>query len=326
MQRRDFITLLAGVAAWPLAARAQSRAIPAIGFVGSDSPELYADRLRAFGLGLRATGFIEGQNVSVEYRWAEGRNDRLPALMGDLVARQMAAIVATTTPSALAAKAATKAIPIIFFTVGDPVELGLVEKLNRPGGNLTGVTTLTAEVGPKRLEFLHEMVPSATTVALLVNPTNPTLVEAQMTDSQAAASILGLELRVLRASTDQDIESVFSSVMQMRAGGLVVSADSFFFSRGKVIADLAARHSMPAIYGFRESVVAGGLISYGGSFAESYRLVGVYTGQILKGERPADLPVQQSTKVELIINLKTAKALGLTVPLTLLGRADEVIE
>jgi putative ABC transport system substrate-binding protein len=326
VKRREFITLLGGAAVWPLAARAQQPAMPVIGFVGSDSLGLYADRLRAFRLGLKAAGYIEGQNVAIEYRWAEGQNDRLPALMADLARREVVVIVAPTTPSALAAKAATKTIPIVFFVAGDPVELGLVASLNRPGGNLTGATTLTLEVAPKWLELLHEMVPTATIMALLINPTSPNLAEAQSRDLQTAARSLGLQVHVLHASTDRDFDGVFATVAQLRAGGLVISSDSFFFSRSEQLAALAARHTVPAIYGFRESAAAGGLMSYGGSLAESFRWVGVYTGRILKGEKPGDLPVQQSTKVELIINFKAATALGLEVPATLLTRADEVIE
>jgi putative ABC transport system substrate-binding protein len=331
MKRREFISLLGGAAAsyvsWPLAARAQQPGkLPTIGFVGSDSPDLYADRLRAFRLGLKSTGFIEGQNVAIEYRWAEGRNDNLPALTTDLVHRQVAVIVAPTTPSVLAAKAATETIPIVFFVAGDPVDLGLVASLGRPSGNLTGATTLTLEVGPKWLQLLHEMVPNATSLALLINPTSPNLAETQSRDLQTAARSRGLQLHVLRASSDADFETAFESVARLRAAGLVISSDSFFFSRSNQLATLAARHAVPAIFGFREFVAAGGLMSYGGSLAESFRWVGVYAGRIVKGEKPADLPVQQSTKIELFINLKTAQALGLEVPPTLLTRADEVIE
>jgi putative ABC transport system substrate-binding protein len=331
MKRREFISLLGGAAAsyvsWPLAARAQQPGkLPTIGFVGSDSPDLYADRLRAFRLGLKSTGFIEGQNVAIEYRWAEGRNDNMPALTTDLVHRQVAVIVAPTTPSVLAAKAATETIPIVFFVAGDPVDLGLVASLGRPSGNLTGATTLTLEVGPKWLQLLHEMVPNATSLALLINPTSPNLAETQSRDLQTAARSRGLQLHVLRASSDADFETAFESVARLRAAGLVISSDSFFFSRSNQLATLAARHAVPAIFGFREFVAAGGLMSYGGSLAESFRWVGVYAGRIVKGEKPADLPVQQSTKIELFINLKTAQALDLEVPPTLLTRADEVIE
>ncbi len=327
-QRREFIKLLGGAAVtWPLAAHAQRPAnLPTIGFIGSDSPDPYADRLRAFRLGLKSAGFIEGQNVAVEYRWAEGRNEKLPALTADLVHRQVSVIVAPTTPSVLAAKAATKTIPIVFFVAGDPVDLKLVTSLNRPDGNLTGATTLTLEVGPKWLQLLHEMVPNATSLALLVNPTSPNLAEAQSRDLRTAARSRGLQLHVLQASTDLEFDAAFASVARLRAGGLVISSDSFFFSRSDQLAILAARHAVPTIFGFREFVTAGGLMAYGGSLQESFRWVGVYTGRILRGERPSDLPVQQSTKVELFINLKTAQALGIEVPPTLLTRADDVIE
>jgi putative ABC transport system substrate-binding protein len=327
MRRREFVSLLGAATAWPLAAYGQQAAkLPILGFVGSDSPDPYAIRLRAFRLGLKATGFTEGQNVAIEYRWAEGHNDKLPALTADLVARQVAVIVAPTTPSVLAAKAATKTIPIVFFTAGDPVDLGLVASLSRPDSNLTGATTLTLEVGPKWLQLMHEMVPNATSLALLINPTSPNLAQTQSRDLQAAARSRGLQLHVLRASTEQDFDTVFASVSQLRAGGLVISSDSFFFSRSDQLAALAVRHAVPTIFGFREFVAAGGLMSYGGSLTESFRWVGVYAGRILKGEKLASLPVQQSTRIELFINLKTAQALGLEVPPTLLTRADDVIE
>ena len=314
MKRRDFITLLGGAAAWPFVARAQQPAkLPIVGFIGSD-PDQWTDLLRAFRLGLRATGFVEGQNVLVEYRWDKGRNDSLPALTADLVDRHVAVIVATTTPSGLAAKAATNTIPIVFFTAGDPIELGLVASLSVPDRNLTGATTLTLEVGPKWLKLLHETVPNATSLALLINPTSPNLAEAPARDLQAASRALGLQLHVLRASTVADLGTVFASVAQLGAGGLVISSDSFFFSQSKQLATLAARHAVPAIFGFRNFVTAGGLMSYGGGLTESFRWVGVDTGQILKGAKPADLPVQQSTKIELFINLQTAEALGIQVP------------
>ena len=300
--------------------------MPVVGFVGSDTPDLYADRLRAFRLGLKATGFVEGQNVAIEYRWAEGRNDRLPALTTDLVDRQVAVLVATTTPSTLAAKAATKTIPTVFFVAGDPVRLGLVESLNWPGGNLTGATTLTLEVGAKRLELLHQIVPTAKIIAMLVNPTSPNLAAAQSKDLQEAARVLGLQIHVLQASTDWDFDPVFARVAQLGAQAMVITSDSFFFSRSEQLAALAARHAVPAIYGFRELALAGGLISYGGGLAESHRWLGVYTGQILKGAKPADLPVQQSTKLELVINLKAAKAIGIDIPPALIARADDVLE
>jgi putative tryptophan/tyrosine transport system substrate-binding protein len=275
---------------------------------------------------LKETGYIEGQNLAIEYRWAEGRNDRLPALATDLSRRPVAVIAASTTPSALALKAATATIPIVFFVAGDPVALGLVASLNHPGGNLTGTTTLTLEVGQKWLQLLHEMVPTATTFALLVNPTSPNLAEAQSLDLQKAARALGLQVHLLQASTDQDFDTVFATLVKLRAGGLVISSDSFFFTRSEQLAALAARHAVPAIFGFREFAAAGGLMSYGASVTDQHRTLGVYTGRILKGEKPSDLPVQQATKVELIINLKTAKALGIEIPPMLLARADEVIE
>jgi putative ABC transport system substrate-binding protein len=327
MRRREFVSLLGAATAWPLAAYGQQAAkLPILGFVGSDSPDSYAILLRAFRVGLKATGFTDGQNVAIEYRWAEGHNDKLPALTADLVARQVAVIVAPTTPSVLAAKAATKTIPIVFFTAGDPVDLGLVASLSRPDSNLTGATTLTLEVGPKWLQLMHEMVPNATSLALLINPTSPNLAQTQSRDLQAAARSRGLQLHVLRASTEQEFDTVFASVSQLGAGGLVISSDSFFFSRSDQLAALAVRHAVPTIFGFREFVAAGGLMSYGGSLTESFRWVGVYAGRILKGEKLASLPVQQSTRIELFINLKTAQALGLEVPPTLLTRADDVIE
>jgi len=327
MRRRQFITLLGCAAASPLAARAQQPAKPpTIGFVGPDSPDSYGVILRAFRVGLRATGFIEGQNVAIEYRWAEGRNDKLPVLTADLVRNQVALIVAPTTPSVLVAKAATRTIPIVFFTAGDPIDLGLVTSLRRPDSNLTGATTLTLEVAPKWLQFLHEMVPAATSLAVLVNPTSPNLAETQSRDLQAAARTRGLPLHVLRASTEPEFDAVFESIARLRAGGLVISSDSFFYSRSNQLASLASRHSVPTIFPFREFVAAGGLMSYGGSLTESFRWVGVYAGRILKGEKLADLPVQQATKIELFINLNTAQKLGLEVPPTLLTRADDVIE
>ena len=326
MRRRQFLTLVGGAAvASPLAAQAQAT-VPVVGFVGSDSPDLYADRLRAFRLGLKVVGFVEGQNVAIEYRWAEGRNDRLPELTNDLIRRQVAVIVATTTPSALAAKAATKTIPVVFFVAADPVELGLVASLSRPGGNFTGATTLTLEVGPKRLELLHEMVPTATIIGVLVNPTSPNLAAAQSRDLQAAARVLGLQVHVLQASTDREFDAAFASMAQLGVQGLVITSDSFFFSRSEQLAALATRYAVPAVFGFRESAAAGGLMSYGGGLVESHRWIGVYTGRILKGDKPTDLPVQQSTRLELIINFKAATAIGLQIPPALITRADDVIE
>jgi len=326
--RRKFVAALGGATVgWPLAARAQQPALPVVGFINAESPQGYARPLAAFLKGLGETGYVEGHNVAIEYRWAEGRIDRLPAMAADLVHRQVAVIAATSTPAALAAKAATTTIPIVFEAGGDPVQLGFVASLNRPSGNLTGVTQMNQEVTPKRLELLHELLPSARVVALLVNPADPALAEPQTKDSLSAAHTLGLELHVLNASTEHDFDDVFAKLNQLRAGGLVIATDAFFTSRsGEQLAALAVRHAVPAVYKGREFAAAGGLMSYGSDIADSYRLAGNYISRILKGDKPADLPVQRATKVELIINLKTAKSLGITFPLTLLGRADEVIE
>jgi putative ABC transport system substrate-binding protein len=327
MKRREFITLIGGAAiGWPLAARAQQPSLPAVGFLGGDSPDLFPDLLLSFRQGLKETGYVEGRNLVIEYRWAEGHNDRLSALAIDLVRRQVAVIVAGGTPSALAAKEATAAIPIVFFVAGDPVELGLVARLNRPGGNLTGSTTLTLEVASKWLELLHELTPTTSTVGLLINPTSPALAKIQSRDLEAAARKLGLQVHLLEASSDRDFDTAFARLVQLRSGGLVISSDTLFERRSEQLAALARRYAVPAICGFRAFAMGGGLVSYGASITDAFRLVGAYTGRALKGEKPADLPVQQATKVELIINLKTAKALGLTVPLPLLGRADEIIE
>jgi len=282
--RRELLAALGGAAAWPLAARAQRSAMPVVGFLGSDSPELYADRLRAFRQGLSETGYVEGRSLVVEYRWAEGHNDRLPALAADLVRRNVAALVTSTTPAALALKAATKTVPVVFFVAGDPVALGLVASLNRPGGNLTGTTTLTLEVGSKWVQLMHEMVPAADSFALLVNPTSPALAEAQSTDLQVAARALGLRMHVLQASTDRDLDAVLATVGQLPAGGLIISSDSFFFTRSERLAALTARHAVPTIFGFREFAVAGGLMSYGADLADAHRWIGIYTGRILRGE------------------------------------------
>ena len=327
MRRREFIALLgSATVAWPLAARAQQPTLPVVGFFGGDSADLTADLLRAFRQGLKETGYVEGQNLVIEYHWTEGHNDRLSAFATDLVRRKVSVIVAITTPSVLAAKEATATIPIVFFVGGDPVELGLVARLSRPGGNLTGITTLTVEVASKWLELLHELMPRTSALALLINPTSPALAEIQSRDVQAAARNLGMQVHLLEASTDRDFDPAFARVVQLRSGGLVISSDVLFYVRSERLAALARRYAVPAICGFREFAMAGGLMSYGASIPDAHRQVGVYTGRVLKGEKPADLPVQQATKVELIINLKTAKALGLTVPLPLLGRADEVIE
>jgi putative ABC transport system substrate-binding protein len=327
MNRREFITLLGGAAAgWPFAARAQQSAMPVVGFMNGSSPELQSGILAAFRQGLRETGYIENQNVKIEYRWGENRYDRLPGMAADLVRRQVAVIAATSTPAALAAKAATTTIPIVFEMGGDPIRLGLVASLNRPGGNVTGVTQLGGEIAPKRLELLHEVVPTASVIALLVNPTEPAFAETTTRDLQGAARSLGLELHVLHASAERDFDQVFAKVSQLRAGGLVIGPDSFLVARSEQLAKLALEHAVPAVSGYREFVAAGGLLSYGGSITDTYRLAGVYAARILKGEKPAELPVQQGTKVELFLNLKTAKALGITVPLPVSGRADEVIE
>jgi putative ABC transport system substrate-binding protein len=326
MKRRAFITLLGGAAAaWPLAARAQ-QAMPVIGFLNGGSRIGYAPWVAAFLQGLNEAGYVEGQNVAIEYRWAENQYDRLPALVDDLVRRQVTVLVATSTPAVLAARIATTTIPIVFFVAADPLQLGLVTSLSRPEGNLTGVVTLNVEVAAKRLQLLHEMVPTATIVALLVNPSNTALAETITKELETAARTLGLELHILHASSEREIETAFATLVQLRAGALVIGADALFNSRSEQLAALALRHAVPAVYQYREFAAAGGLMSYGGSITDTYRLAGVYTGRILKGEKPADLPVQQSTKVELIINLKTAKALGLEVPRTLIARADEVIE
>jgi putative ABC transport system substrate-binding protein len=329
MRRRAFITLLGGAAvAWPVAAWAQQgervRRVGALLVGAGNGPawQIYAAALRQ---GLVETGYVEGRNLAVEYRWAESQYDRLPALAADLVRRQVTVIVAGANPSAVAAKAATTTIPIVFWVNSDPFALGLVASFNHPGGNLTGVVALSEELGPKRLELMRELLPAATTVAVLVNPLNPGS-EAQSRDAQAAARALGLHLHVLHASTEHDLETAFATLIQLRAGGLVISSDAFFVGRSERLAALALRHAVPAIFQYREFAAAGGLISYGGNITDAIRLAGVYAGRILKDEKPADLTVQQATKVELFLNLRTAKALGLTVPSSLLGRADEVIE
>jgi len=325
MRRRDFIKLLGGAAtAWPFVACAQQSTMPVIGFLNGSSPDGYAPMVTAFRQGLKEVGYIDGQNVAIEYRWAEGHYDRLPAMAADLIHRQVS-VIAANTPANLIAKNATSMVPIVFTTSSDPVSVGLVPSLNKPGGNVTGISQLNVEVAPKRLELAHELMPAATAVALLINPTNPqdaTIVNAV----QAAAISLGLQLQILRASTDAEIEEAFASFSEQKAGVLTIGTDAFFNGRTERLAKLAARYSVPAIYQYEEFTAAGGLISYGGSVQDSYHLAGVYTGRILKGEKPADLPVQQSTKVQLIVNLKTAKALNITVPLSLLGRADQVIE
>jgi putative tryptophan/tyrosine transport system substrate-binding protein len=324
--RRKFLAALGGAAAWPLAARAQQATMPVIGILAVAAPEANTIRLRAIREGLRTVGYVEGQNVKVEYRWAEAHTGQLPALAAELVSRQVAVIVTSSTPAALAAKAATREIPIVFGVATDPVELGLVASLNRPGGNVTGVTSLNMEVAPKRLELMHELLPSVTSMALLVNPAVPALAEPVSRSSQAAAQALGLQLHIVHASSDHDFDAIFERLIELHVGALVIGPDNLLTIHKEQLVKLTVRHAIPAIYQYREFAAAGGLMSYGTSETEYYRLVGTYAGRVLKGDKPADLPVQQSTKVELFLNLKTAKALGITVPLPLSGRADEVFE
>jgi ABC-type uncharacterized transport system substrate-binding protein len=324
MRRREFIAALGGAAAWPLAARAQQPAMPVIGFLNSSSAASYPQNVREFHEGLRSAGFVEGRDVSIECRWAEDQTDRLPALAADLVRHQVAVIFANG-PAALPAKAATSTIPIVFATAADPVEAKLVASLNRPGGNLTGVTTLNIEVGPKQLQLLHELVPSVNIFAVLINPNSPGA-EVQTRDLPMVAGTLGLQLRVLHASSEHDFEASFADMLKLQAGALLIAQDALFSGQSEHLAKIAVRHAMPAIHPLREFAAAGGLMSYGASFRDAYRLAGVYTGRILKGEKPADLPVQQATRLELVINAKTAKTLGLPIPVSLLSRADEVIE
>ena len=326
MRRRDFISLIGGAAASPLAAKAQQPAMPVVGFLNGGSPDGAIGRmLGGFHEGLKETGYSEGRNVAIEYRWANGQYDRLIALADDLVRRRVSVIAATSTPANLVAKASTSTIPIVFTTAGDPVQLGLVASLSRPGGNITGVTSLTGVVAPERVEVAHELVPTATVIGLLVNPGNP-LTETLTKLSQTAADALGIELAVLHASTEAEFENAFATFSQMRAGALVIGVDALFNTHMELLAALAIRHSVPAVYEHHQFAAAGRLASYGGASLSTYHLAGIYTGRILKGEKPGDLPVQQSTKIELIINMKTAKALGLNVPTALLVRADEVIE
>jgi putative ABC transport system substrate-binding protein len=325
MRRREFITLLCGAAAaWPLAARAQ-QASALIGFLNGASPEGYAPYVAAFRQGLKEAGYVEDQNVTIEYRWAEGQYDRLPALAADLVRRNVTVIAATTTPAAQAAKALTSTVPIVFTTGDDPIKLGLVASFNRPGGKETGVSHLIGELGSKRLGLLRELLPGITVIATLLNPNFPGA-ERQLRDAEAAAGTLGLQLIVMRASTEREIDAAFATMAQQGASALVVGGDPSFVARRKQIVALAARHAIPTIYPVRDFAVAGGLMSYGTDFADAYRQAGVYTGRIVRGEKPADLPVQRSTKFEFVINFNTAKALGLVVPNSMQLLADEVVE
>ena len=326
MRRREFITLIGGASAtWPLAARAQQPAMPVIGLLGSATASEWTLYVGAFHKGLLDAGYVEGRNVAIDARWANNQYDRLPAIAAELVQRQATVIVAFSTPAARAAKSATATIPIVFTTISDPVQIGFVASLNRPGGNMTGVTNLSAEVGPKLLELLREAIPTAKIMVLLVNPTNPNA-EPMSRNLQAAARTFGLQLHVVNASTESDFDTVFATLRQLRAGGLAVVSDVLFTTHSRQLAALAMRHAVPAIFQDPLFAAAGGLMSYGGSITDMYRQAGTYTGRILKGEKPADLPVVQATKLELTINLKTAKALGLSIPLSLLGRADQVIE
>ena len=326
MKRREFIALLGGAAAaWPLGARGQQPAMPVIGFLNGASPDGYAPFVAAFRQGLNEAGYVDGQNATIEYRWAEDHYDRLPALVADLIQRKVTVIAATTTPAALAAKAATSTIPIVFTTGGDPIKLGLVASLNRPGGNVTGVSNLLLELGSKQLGLLRELLPAITAITILVNP-NFAGTESQLGDVKGAARTLGLQLIALRAGNDQEIETAFATIAQQGERALVVGVDPSFLDRRDHIIALAARYAIPTIYPLRHFAVAGGLMSYGTDFADSYRQAGVYTGRIVRGEKPTDLPVQRATKFEFMINLKTAKALGLAVPNSMQLLADEVIE
>ena len=326
MRRREFITLLGGAATLPLTARAQQAAMPVVGWLGSESREAENPRIIPFRQGLEEAGYVEGQNLKIEYRLAEGRYDQLPALAAGLVRRQVSLIALTGQPAALAAKAATATIPIVFQIADDPVQLGLVASLGRPGGNITGVTSLNVEVLPKQLELLHELVPNATAIALLVNPASSARAESNARQAQVAARRLGLKLHVLHASSEPEFDAAFANAVQLRIEALVIGTDAFFFGRIRQLGTLAARHAIPAISPYREFAASGGLMSYGTNNLNQFRQVGVYTGRILKGEKPTDLPVQQAVKLDLIINLKTAKALGLTVPMIMQMTVDEVIE
>jgi putative ABC transport system substrate-binding protein len=328
MKRRDFITLLGGAAApWPLAANAQQPAMPVIGFLHSASAAAYTGLVAAFRKGLGEAGYSEGQNVAIEFRWGEGRNERLPALAVELVRRQVAIIVTPgSTAATLAAKAATTTIPIVFLSAVDPVKAGLVASLNRPGGNVTGVSDIGVQLAAKRLGLLHELLPGAARFALLVNPSNPGITEPFVTEMQTAASVIGRQIEVVAASTDSDIDKAFATLVSKRADAFLVSTDALFVTRRVQLVTLAARHAVPAMYFRHEFADAGGLMSYGSNLADQFRQVGVYTGRVLKGEKPAEMPVVQPTRFELIINLPTARAIGIVVPSSLLAQADEVIE
>jgi ABC-type uncharacterized transport system substrate-binding protein len=326
VKRREFITLLGGAAAWPAAASAQQSAMPVIGILASVSPAPYASYIAAVKEGLRQTGYVEGRNVAIEYRWAEGQYDRLPQQAIELVDRGIAVIVLVGGgPTTAAAKAATATIPIVFVTGEDPVKSGAVASLNRPGGNATGVSLLTVAMEAKRLQLLHELMPNAAVVAIIVNPNNPQADE-QLQELQAAARTLGVQVEAFKAGTPSEIDAAFAKLVERRASALHIAADAFFNTRREQFVVLSARHALPAIFHFREFAAAGGLMSYGPSLTDAYRQEGIYVGRILKGEKPAEMPVQQAVKIELVINMQTARALGLTVPLPLLGRADEVIE
>jgi len=327
IQRRDVITLLGGAAVWPLVARAQQPAMPVVGFLCSESPGAATIRVQAFHRGLSESGYVEGRNVGIEYRWAEGQNDRLPGLASSLVDRRVAVIASVgASPAALAAKAATTTIPIVFQVGIDPVASGLVASLNRPGGNVTGITSLSIELGPKRLEMLHQLLPSAKILGLLVNPTNRSATEVQVKMVRTAAEDLGIQLHILNANDDHEFDAAFTTISERRVRGLTIGSDTYFLGHSQKLAALTTQHAVPTLSPYREFPLAGGLMSYGSDVADQYRHVGVYVGRILKGEKAADLPVQQAAKLELIVNLKTAKALGLEVPPILLARADEVIE